>query len=634
MGKRAVGLLCCLMILGAAGTALGGLVGHWTLDEITGNTVADSSGNGYDGTIKGNPTPIAGVKDGALEFHGTGVALTDLEYITIPSNPTLDIGGPISLTLWIRPDAEDPEDKGTNGGETAPMAKADSAASPSWSYQVRYGWGGAPQPFMAFTFNTSPRAWAFVGKKLDQGEWCHIAGTFDGTTLKCYLNGTQTDATPMGPITKSGTPVLIGSDGWGCDWLGAIDDVRIYNHGLTADEVAELCPPPRTAKNPNPADGAAGVQTPLLRWEAGYKGVMHEVYVGTSPNLGPNDLAGARSPLAMLYYVAGFQPGVTYYWRVDEIEADGVTVNTGNVWSFTAQALTAYLPDPADGATDASVAPTLTWQPGQLALKHHVYFGADLDAVTQGAASTDKGTQDGTTFAPGTLDSVATYYWRVDEIKNDNSVDLRHLDRRFHQWTQRLHRRQRYGAIRRADHRARRQAVHAHRLQQRRDALLQRGGARVRSSGELDHRRARHPRALRPGPVEQQRDGVVRGADRFVQQVGGDLVSRAGAGSPGPVDGMENPAGRLCRRERGEDQEDVHRPGQPRRDGRERHRENLHRRHSGDQEPEVTPPRTMNNQDMQGAVGLGSQPLSRCYRPSPSKGRAMIARRDSSFASD
>jgi hypothetical protein len=422
MGKRAVGLLCCLMILGAAGTALGELVGHWTLDEITAGTVADSSGNGYDGTIKGNPTPIAGVKDGALEFHGTGVALTDLEYITIPSNPTLDIGGPISLTLWIRPDLDDPEGKGTSGGETAPMAKADSAASPSWSYQVRYGWGGAPQPYMAFTFNTTPRAWAFVGQNLTQGEWCHIAGTFDGTTLKCYLNGTQTDSTPMGPITQSGTPVLIGSDGWGCDWLGAIDDVRIYNHGLTADEVAELCPPPRTAKNPNPADGAAGVQTPLLRWEAGYKGVLHEVYVGTSPDLGPNDLAGARSPVAMLWYVPGIEPGVTYYWRVDEIEADGVTVNTGIVWSFTAQAVTAYLPDPADGATGASVAPTLAWQPGQLALKHHVYFGADLDAVTQGAASTDKGTQDGTTFAPGTLDSVATYYWRVDEIKNDNSV--------------------------------------------------------------------------------------------------------------------------------------------------------------------------------------------------------------------
>jgi len=409
-------------MIASATTALGELVGHWKLDEAAGTTVADSSGKGNTGTIKGHPTPIAGVKDGALEFHGTGVALTPVDSITIPSTPVLDIGGPISITLWIRPDAEDPEGKGTSGGETAPMAKADSAASPSWSYQVRYGWGGAPQPFMAFTFNTTPRAWAFVGKNLTQFEWCHIACTFDGTTLKCYLNGLQTDSTPMGPITKSGTPVLIGSDGWGCDWLGAIDDVRIYNNALTADEIAEICPPPRTAKNPNPADGAVGVQTPLFRWEAGYKGVLHEVYMGTSPELTAAELAGPRSPVAMLWYVPGLKPGVTYYWRVDEIEADGTTVNPGNVWSFTAQAATAYLPSPADGALDASVAPTLAWQPGQLALKHHVYFGANLDAVTQGAASADKGTQEGTTFAPGTLDSVTAYYWRVDEIKNDNSV--------------------------------------------------------------------------------------------------------------------------------------------------------------------------------------------------------------------
>jgi hypothetical protein len=189
----------------------------------------------------------------------------------------------------------------------------------------------------------------------------------------------------MGAITSSPTPVLIGSDGWGCDWIGAIDDVRMYNHALSADDVAMLCPPPRTAKNPNPANGAVGVSMPLLRWEAGYMAVLHEAYVGTDPNLGPAHLAGPRSPVAMAYYTPGFQPGTTYYWRVDEIEADGKTVNTGNVWSFTTQAVTAYLPSPKDGAGDASIAANLAWQPGQMAIKHHVYFGTSFDAVTQGS---------------------------------------------------------------------------------------------------------------------------------------------------------------------------------------------------------------------------------------------------------
>ncbi len=421
MGKTTVCLLICLVVLDSADVTFGELVGHWKLDEGTGTKIADSSGKGNNGTITGSPTWITGPKDKALEFHGMGAALGKADYITVPHSASLDIKGPTSIALWIRPDAEDPEGKGTTGGETAPMAKALSGASPSWSFQVRYGWGGAPQPYMAFTFNTTPRAWAFVGKKLPRGEWCHIAGTFDGTTLKCYLNGLQTDSTAMGPITSSPTPVLIGTDGWGCDWYGAIDDVRMYNTGLTADEIAQLCPPSRAAKNPNPADGAAGIQMGLLRWEAGYKGVMHEVYLGTSPDLGPANLIGPRSPVPMAFYTGTLQPGTTYYWRVDEIESDLTTVNKGNVWSFTTQALTAYLPSPKDGAGGSATA-TLTWQPGQLAAKHRVYFGGTLDAVTKGDASVDKGIQTATTFTPGPLDIGTTYYWRVDEIKADNTV--------------------------------------------------------------------------------------------------------------------------------------------------------------------------------------------------------------------
>jgi len=200
------------------------------------NDVLDGSGNGNDGTIVGNPTWIDGVQGTALEFHGLGAAGGGGDYINCGSGASLDITGPIALSLWIRPDADDPEGKGT---ETAPMAKAFSTASPSWSYQVRYGWGSS-KPYMAFTFNTSPRAWVYVGQKLTQGEWSHIACSHDGATLKCYLDGIETDSTPMGAITSSPAPVLIGSDGWGCDWIGGIDEVAIYNRALSPEEILYL----------------------------------------------------------------------------------------------------------------------------------------------------------------------------------------------------------------------------------------------------------------------------------------------------------------------------------------------------------------------------------------------------------
>ena len=207
-----------------------GLVAYYALE----NDVNDSSGNGNDGTIVGNPTWIPGAQGTALEFHGLGAAGGGGDYIDCGSDASLDVTGPISLALWIRPDANDPEGQGTT---TALMAKAMSGIG--WSWQVRYGWN-SPQPYMAFTFNTSPRAWAYVGQNLVQGEWCHIACSHDGATLKCYLDGEQTDSTPMGAITSSEAPVLIGSDGWGCDWIGGIDEVAMYNRGLSDGEILYL----------------------------------------------------------------------------------------------------------------------------------------------------------------------------------------------------------------------------------------------------------------------------------------------------------------------------------------------------------------------------------------------------------
>ena len=203
-----------------------GLVAYYPLDA----DASDASGNGLDGVVMGETQPTDGASGGAMLFDGDG------DYIEVAPNALLDITGPISLSLWIRPDAEDPEGQGT---ETAPMAKAGSAANPPWSWQVRYGWG-SPKPYMAFTFNTSPRAWAYVNQNLAQGEWHHIACSADGETLTAYLNGLATESTPMGAITSSPTPVLIGTDGWSCDWIGAIDEVAIYNRALSAAEMLYL----------------------------------------------------------------------------------------------------------------------------------------------------------------------------------------------------------------------------------------------------------------------------------------------------------------------------------------------------------------------------------------------------------
>jgi len=179
---------------------------------------------------------------------------------------------------------------------------------------------------------------------------------------------------------------------------------------------------PGLATAPEPADGDIAVVTPLFRWKASRNAAFHDVYLGKTLVLGSADLVGARQPFAMFWYLAGLEPGVTYYWRVDEVEANGTTVHTGIVWSFTTQALTAYRPTPADGATDAAPTTTLTWLPGQTAIKHHLYLSDSREAVSQGTAAADKGELTSAIFTPAVLEAAATYYWRVDETAPDSPI--------------------------------------------------------------------------------------------------------------------------------------------------------------------------------------------------------------------
>ncbi len=170
-----------------------------------------------------------------------------------------------------------------------------------------------------------------------------------------------------------------------------------------------------TAYAPTPADGEIGVAMPLLKWTKGDDAIAHNVYLGTTPDLTEADRVATKLSLPLYYHTKGLTPGAQYYWRVDEVGITGQVVQ-GRVWSFVMQAVTAYHPSPVDGSADAAPTAALTWQPGQGAVKHHLYLGTSLDDVTKGAAGTDKGELTAATFTPAALDSVTTYYWRVDEL--------------------------------------------------------------------------------------------------------------------------------------------------------------------------------------------------------------------------
>ena len=192
-------------------------------------------------------------------------------------------------------------------------------------------------------------------------------------------------------------------------------------------------PPPAgvvvSAYGPMPADGTLYNETwATLGWTPGGTAASHDVYFGESFT-DVNDGAAAAfqgnvtSTLFMVGlglpgdpYPAGLVPGTTYYWRIDEVEANGTTKHKGSIWSFFIPPRTAYDPSPADGSSFVATNAKLSWSAALGAKLQTLYFGRSLADVNNGAPSTNKGPRPTMNYDPGPLTTETTYYWRVDSF--------------------------------------------------------------------------------------------------------------------------------------------------------------------------------------------------------------------------
>ncbi|MCP4613696.1 MAG: hypothetical protein GY845_33825 [Planctomycetes bacterium] len=216
-----------------------------------------------------------------------------------------------------------------------------------------------------------------------------------------------------------------------------IAETIVYNRSLSEAEIiginewlqANVRVERKTAFAPAPVDGALINQTwTLLSWEPGATAVSHDVYVGDNFDDVDSGAEGTfQGNQATTLVTTGFPgfafpdgllPGITYYWRIDEVEADGTTIHKGQVWSFAIPPNTAYFPDPADGAESIPVDAALSWTAGFDAKLHTIYFGDNFDDVSNATGGLPKGEA---TYDPGSLQLAKTYFWRVDEFDAVNT---------------------------------------------------------------------------------------------------------------------------------------------------------------------------------------------------------------------
>jgi len=223
-----------------------GPVAWWELDDGSGTTASDSSGNGNSGTLEGSTTWVAGwVGTHAVEFAD------DDARIRVPHSAEL-MPSTVSVTAWIYPAAASPYParvlaKGIDDGdwEAYYMLFSDEQEV-FWTIRDFNHWNHA------------------VGSSdLDLNEWIHVGGTYDGDALKLYING-QLDAEDstggVGMLWDS-NDLSIGNraDADNRAFIGKIDDVRVYDYGLNTAEVAYIA----TMSTGNPGTGYIPLVSPV-----------------------------------------------------------------------------------------------------------------------------------------------------------------------------------------------------------------------------------------------------------------------------------------------------------------------------------------------------------------------------------
>lgn len=191
-----------------------GLVGYWHFDEGTSTLAYDASGRGKNGTLTNGPTWQSGSNCKAgncLNFDGTN------DYIQLPT--VSSYANAVTVTAWAYHNASSDWDDIVEG------ACGDLLFAFSNNY-LTFG-GQCANPFGMTTYVSNINS-----------AWHHVAGVYTGSAVKLYVDGNE-----VASSTKSGSFTLftpkIGGGNASENFNGRIDEVRIYNRALSAQEIKD-----------------------------------------------------------------------------------------------------------------------------------------------------------------------------------------------------------------------------------------------------------------------------------------------------------------------------------------------------------------------------------------------------------
>ena len=209
-----------------------GLVGFWKFDEGSGTNAADASGNSNHGTLLNGPLWSAGKLGPGLSFDGVD------DRVDVAHSPVLN-AYPLTVAAWFK--------TGSTSGTRGIVNKYVAASSNGYNLFLNNGnlcaWflrdgSNKVHDGTDCTFNV-------VG--FNDNQWHQAVFVVDASGGKLYVDGVQKGSLGWsgapGPVTST-EPVHVafypGAFGGAAYWIGAIDEVRLYQRALGPSEVLEL----------------------------------------------------------------------------------------------------------------------------------------------------------------------------------------------------------------------------------------------------------------------------------------------------------------------------------------------------------------------------------------------------------
>ncbi|MGS2741267.1 LamG-like jellyroll fold domain-containing protein [Sinomicrobium sp. M5D2P17] len=311
-----------------------GPVGTWLMDEQDGPAIIDSSDYGNQGEIRNTDNYIR--VEGKVNKAVNLVSGETTSHIRIPHEDHLyPARQSFSISLWMKATAPTESAYLVHKGT---FAKDETTGATGKWYGIEIKEGDirfAVDDDITKTQVSADAAPFFTG------EWVHlvVVRDTDGQKLKLYRDGELLNEVTDNTLETIGQtdPVIIGnSSDLNTPFRGDLDEFRMFNYGLSQQEILELYqtePTPLQTRAPHPSDAAVlegfGENTEA-NWTGGINTSSYKIYIGTdAENM---SLAGETDVESPGFSFKDLQRDTDYFWRVDAVGPEGVT--TGKTWTF------------------------------------------------------------------------------------------------------------------------------------------------------------------------------------------------------------------------------------------------------------------------------------------------------------